>query len=178
VEEAKMGVDVRVSLPGNVQVRNVANVMGVLAGCPASKRYFANDPSGGWGTAVEGVEVKSTSSPEMAEIRLTGKLCDGEHRHFCFYHFEPDSGEGRLMMPRSTAFWIAVMTKVVDFFGGTIDYRDSDDSDCDYSVPAKSNQENSAGDGDAWYDLQNRILNIVPVTEEELLAAKEHASYK
>jgi hypothetical protein len=173
-----MGVDVRVKLPTNVKIDNVAKVMGAYAGCPTSKSFFDRDPKDGWSTKVSGVEVKTTSMPAMAEIRLTGTLFDGETEHFCFYHFEPSEGEGRLMMPRSTAFWIALMTKVVDFFGGAMEYNDCESDGDDYVVPAKTWQENSPEDGEEWYNLQNRILNIVPVTKEEWRAANEHAAYK
>lgn len=175
-----MGVDARVTLPANVRLSNVANVMGAVAGCPATKSFFDRDPKNGWSTRVEGVEVLTTSIPSMCEIRITppNGCVDGEKSHFTFYHFEPDNGVGRLMLPRSTAFWIAVMHRVVDFFGGEIDYNDCDDVSCDYSVPHKTWEENSPSDGEAWYTFQNRILEIKPITVEEWNSFNLEAAYK
>jgi hypothetical protein len=173
-----MGVDMRVRLPNNVRVRNVAEVMGAYAGCTPVKSFFRGDSKGGWHASVPGAKVTTTSLPEMAQITIDCPMVDGQTSHFCFYHFEPESGSGRLMLPRSTAFWIALMTKVVDFFGGELDYNDSDDSECDYSVPEKTVDENSPQDGEAWYNFQNRVLNIKPLTKEEWEAADKHAAYK
>ena len=82
------------------------------------------------------------------------------------------------MLPRSTAFWLAVMHRVVDFFGGTIDYQDCDDIEVDYTVPAKSLQENSPSDGEEWYVFQNRILEIKPITEKEWRSYDSRAAYR
>lgn len=173
-----MGVDMRVKLPGNVQVNKVAKVMGAYAGCTPVKRFFPNDSKGGWCAEVRDVKVTTTTVPEMAQITIDCPMIDGQVSHFCFYHFEPECGVGRLMLPRSTAFWIALMTKVVDFFGGELDYQDCDDVDVNYSVPAKTLEENSPSDGEAWYDFQNRILAIKPLTKDEWQAADQHAAYK
>lgn len=173
-----MGVDMRVYLPANVRVRNVAGVMGAYAGCPVSKDFFRCG-GGGWSAHADGVEVKSASLPEMVSIFIRTPMVDGETVHHCNYHFESEGGRiGRLMLPRSTAFWIALMTRVVDFFGGTIDYQDCDESECDYAVPEKTWQENSPSDGDEWYSFQNRVLAIVPITEDEWNAADKFAAYK
>lgn len=173
-----MGVDMRVKLPANVQVENVAKVMGAYAGCIKRKAFFINDPKNGWSTVVDGVEVTNTSVIGMVQINLSGDLFDGAKNHFCFYHFESSNDGSRLMLPRSTAFWIALMTKVVDFFGGSLDYNDCDNNEDDYVVPEKTHEENSPEDGEAWYNFQNRVLNIVPVTVEEWHAADKHAAYK
>lgn len=177
-----MGVDVRVHLPANVRLDTVARVMAAYAGGEVKKSFFENDSKSGWSTRVDGYKIKSCEAiPSMVEIIIEpGKpMVDGENLHHCFYHFEPSEREGgRLMMPRSTAFWIALMTKVVDFFGGTLDYQDCDSVDVDYTVPAKSWEENSAEDGAAWYALQNRILSIKPITKADWKAANKHAAYK
>jgi hypothetical protein len=85
---------------------------------------------------------------------------------------------GSVNVPVGEPDGVVLMTKVVDFFGGELDYNDSDDSECDYSVPEKTVDENSPQDGEAWYNFQNRVLNIKPLTKEEWEAADKHAAYK
>jgi uncharacterized glyoxalase superfamily protein PhnB len=177
-----MGVDCKVNLPANCSVSNVAKVIAAVCGGEKTKVMFG-DHSGthcdqGWFAQVTGYEVTPTSVPEMAQIILTMRTLDGERDHFVNYHFEASRGEGRVMMPRSTAFWLAVMHRVVDFFGGRIDYQDCDDKYNDYEVPAGTWEENSPEDGEAWYDLQNRILALEPITVEEWQQYDKDAAYK
>jgi hypothetical protein len=86
-----MGVDMRVRLPNNVRVRNVAEVMGAYAGCTPVKSFFRGDSKGGWHASVPGAKVTTTSLPEMAQITIDCPMVDGQTSHFCFYHFEPES---------------------------------------------------------------------------------------
>jgi hypothetical protein len=169
-----MGIDCKVHLPENVRVKDVANVIGALAGCPVKQKHY----SGAVFVEVENVKVESTSVPQMAQIMVEppGGCVDGEKCHFVYYFFEVEEGSGRLLNPRSTAWWIAIMRRVVDFFGGSIDYSDCDDVDVDYSVPAKPDSVNRPTNGAEWDDLQNRILAIKPITVEEWKAEAVHAS--
>jgi len=93
------------------------------------------------------------------------------------YHFEPDNGAGRLLLPRSTPFWIALGVRLVDFFGGTVDYSDCDSVDVDYQVAAKSALDNGPTDGEAWNVMQQRIIDLKPLSRQEIEAAAAFASY-
>lgn len=170
-----MGVDCGITLPDNVRVKNVAEVIGIAAGLKP-EWDGTSDGSAKW-IRVPGVEVKQTTSPEMVEIRLTGKLIDGEVSHFVYYDFESDYG-GRALNPRSTAFWIAVAHRLVTFFGGKIDYQDCDTVEVDYKRAAKSKQINSPSDGEPWDKFQKRLFEVKSITKEELEYYDKFAAYK
>lgn len=174
-----MGVDVKINLPDNVRVKDVAYIIGIAAGCPIQWEKTEHDPDHSW-LRVRGVEVKGTSSVEMAEIsiRSTGHLLvDGEDMHYLFYHFESSRG-GRSLGPRSTAFWLAVAHRLVDFFGGSIDYQDCDDVEVDYSRPKKPRRLNSPEDGDDYWNFYKRLSEVKPITEEEMQHFDKLAAYK
>lgn len=160
-----MGVDCRINLPDNVTVGNVAKVLGRLAGLPV-ERYQYNPRT--WWAKVDGVEVETTTVPEMVVIRWSG-------RHTTF-HFEYGRG-GRLLLPRSTAFWIAAGNRLVDFFGGRIDWNDCDTKDWNRRVRAKTREQNSPEDGEAWDDFQTRLLSLKPLHRDEIDAMRKHAAY-
>jgi hypothetical protein len=171
-----MGVDCKIVLPGNVRIKDVANVIGLAAGLKG-EMYSDKTHGASWAT-VEGVETKPLSSLEgMAEISLCGDLIDKWKHHFVIYHFEA-YGSGRLLSPRSTAFWIACGHRLVDFFGGKMDINDCDEIRVDYSVPKKPNNQNCPRSDRCWDDFQKRILSIKPITWEELEEFDLVAAYK
>src|SRR5581483_9606267 len=132
-----MSVDCHITLPDNVRVDNVADVIGIAAGLKPVWEYSDNGKHK-W-VKVRGVEARSSGVvPGMAliSIRSTGHLLvDGEDQHSGYYHFEA-CHDGRLLSVTSTAFWIAVGHRLVDFFGGSIDYQDCDDVEVNYCQPA------------------------------------------
>lgn len=163
-----MGVDCRVTLPPEVQLIWVVKVIGAAAGCPVREedRFLR----------VDGARAQVTSIPEMASIVIDRQTVDGEAGHYVNYHFEGDDGGGtHVMIPPSTAFWIAVMRKVVDFFGGTIDYNDCDETDVDYLIKG---QKNASKTDEEWNALQDRLHTVKPVTKREWRACDKYAAYK
>ncbi len=44
-------------------------------------------------------------------------------------------GPSIMLLPRSTSFWLSVGKGLIDFFGGKMDYNDSDDIEINYSKP-------------------------------------------
>jgi hypothetical protein len=84
---------------------------------------------------------------------------------------------GRLMMPPSTPFWIAVGKGLCKFFGGRIDYNDCDSTDWDrvYRRPRKNN---SPGDGEEWNDFQQAMFDLKPVSVKEMKEANAVAAYQ
>lgn len=174
-----MGVNCRIILPDNVQLGNVTNVIGVLCGLKPKKRYFS--PSEGWATCVPGATYKPCDSliAECAVIIIKAPLLPHiqEYRNapptpYVRYHFEPERG-GRLLMPPSTNFWVAIGKRLVQFFGGYIDYNDCDDVEMNFSRRKKPRYINSPVDGRAWYKFQNRLLKLKPLTRNELVTAFE-----
>lgn len=175
-----MGVDCKILLPGNVRLRDACKVIGVLVG---HKRVMTEEKF----LDVNGVTAKKYeiySLVECASINIAG--ISGEALKWRFdkaaeaevmYHFEPSQGNGRLLMPRSTAFWIAIGVGLVKFFGGSINYSDYK-SELDLVVEAKSNDENCPENGEPWHDLQKRIFELRALVRADFVKAEEHAAYK
>lgn len=185
-----MGVDTKILLPAAARIQDVADVMGALAGFPMEKRYFAHirengRDSAGWsaGHPYGSSYVRLTPIHNMVQCayihldssELGRVMVDGEREHQCMYHFEAGCNGERLLMPRSTDFWIAIGKGLVEFFGGTVDYNDCDDSDVDFARPAQ--KDIHAEDGAEWYSMQARKLVVKPLTQVDLDAARKVASY-
>jgi len=161
-----MGVDCVIQLPDNVQVKNVAKVVGRLAGLPVEKYNYDHKA---WWSRVRGVKIAATadSSPDMVMIRF------GD-RH-AMYFFESEYG-GRLLYPKSTAFWCALATRLVDIFGGSVIYADNSDA-VDYEVPAKPRDEVSPSDGEAWNAFHQKIIDLKPLHRDEIAQFVDVAGY-
>lgn len=171
-----MGIDIRITLPGDVRVDDVARVMGVLAGLPAEQYSLGSSPS--IFVRVKRATVENTTFPDMAQIVLSGQMVDGDIAHFVNWHFE-GNGFDRICFPPSTAFWIAVSRGLVDFFGGKVDYQDCDESEVDYQRDYHlSLVSNCPTDGPEWDAFETRILNLTPITAEGLEEARTFAAYK
>lgn len=165
-----MGVNCRITLPPAARVDDVANVIGRLSGAKAIWKEL--DGSGGWYCKVEQVTVKPSSVPECADIQWTG--ADGVFQ-YVMYHFEWDEKGNRGLLPTSTAFWVAAACRLVDFFGGQVDYNDSDGQMCDYS--RRQQPGIHANDGEEWDQLQEKIMAVKPLTGADLKAAAAVAAY-
>ena len=175
-----MGVNVSIALPSRTQIRDVTLVLAALDGIPTEKGYFnLHTPSFGWAAQLTGgthtrIRYDTIDSlPECARIHWTS--ANGTARHV-LYHFEFNSGAHRGMLPPSTAWWIAAAKRLVDVFGGIVDYNDCDDHDQDYMQPIAD--DISATQGDAWERWQERLLAVTPLTDEEIKQARIHAAYK
>lgn len=171
-----MGVDCRILLPPDARIRDVADVIGILAGL--NPEWDDSIPS----VSVPGATAKPSSLAECAEITIVSKngefLVDGETSHWLLFHWEPSEESGmHLLMPHSTAFWIALGKKLVSFFGGSIDYNDCDSKDVDYRAK-KPRRRNNPTVGKPWDDFQKAMFNIKPLTEKDLEKAEKYAAYK
>lgn len=151
-----MGVDTRIMLPEDVRVAEVAEAIGILAGLSAKKQSL------GWGDSfacqVAGASATPSSIPTCCYINIKGNIIDGQKAHQVLFHFEPDDNAhyGRLMLPRSTAFWICVGRGLVEFFGGAVDYCDCDSVNIDYHK-VKPRHKNNPSHGKAWSDFQMQL---------------------
>ena len=164
-----MGVDTRIQLKPQTQLRNVADVIGVLLGCIPRL-----EPLGGTNSKscrVAGVKVASSTVETCADILIVPE--HGETRNI-LYHFESEDGCRGLLL-RCYAENIALGVRLVEFFGGSIDYNDSDESDCDFT--AKGLPFASADAGQSWDQLQEAIHSLRPLTYSEVVGYKKHATY-
>jgi hypothetical protein len=168
-----MGVDTIIRLPENVEINHVADVIGILAGLKAEKKNFQR--SEGWYVEVDGVNILGRPSiPDGPEITFKSPL-DGEN-HSVSYWYE-DSEGGRMLSPHSTAFWIAIGRGLVKFFGGTLVYKDTGNMKPNFRGRPKSDALNRPQDGKPWQNLQQRLLDLKPLTQKDLKAESKHAAY-
>lgn len=173
-----MGVDCNIVLPHNVQVRYVAKVIAKLAGAPSRMVPLGGSHPGSKYVEVEGLKVEGVLEiPEMNRISVT--LPDGVVS--VQYHQEVGAKWAgcKLMMPRSTAFWLAMGRRLIEFFGGGLVYSDHDFDGKTFNetVPPKSNDENGPEDGVPWQSFQDRVHAIQPLTRAEVRAMRRHAAY-
>jgi hypothetical protein len=173
-----MGVDCLIRLNSRCRLRDVADVIGILSGLKPERRHFASGT--GWGVEVKGVSVKSTCVPEMAEIRIVAggedALVDGELAHFVMFHWEGDNG-GRVLSQPSTPFWCALAKRLVDVFGGSVDFNDCDGSEEDYRADPPTEYDPLASDDTPWYVWQERQMGLKPLTKKKLKAGRRVAAY-
>ncbi len=170
-----MGVDTVIRLPPNVTLHTVADVIGKLLGCEATKESLGGN--GSWHAEVHGVktaDAKGVVGCASIDIQPPGE--DAEARWF-LYHFEGPGGT-RLLMPRATAKNIAMCRALVNFIGGQVEYNDCDSHPYDYAVGWQSDEDNSPDDGEPWHRMQQRILDLPALTEAEIDACEEFAAYK
>lgn len=172
-ERTYMGVDTIITLPFRARVRDVADVIGILAGCQRERYAINGDNSF---LRVLGVTASPTTMPECAQIDIKGQvkpLVDGATHHYVLYHHE--DANGRVLMPPSTAFWVAVGLRLIEFFGGTIRYKDNEDG-INESRPEQPDIH--AEDNELWQQLLQRKLALKPLTKKDLKDAAKVAAYK
>lgn len=185
-----MSVDCKIELPALAGIDDVCTVMGILAGLPFVREELTTPQKTGtfagydtdpyWFVKVPGATINTKYSPNgTAQIHLEGPMVDGEEMHHVLYFYEHVSRERtsmRMIMPKSTAFWIAIGKGLVNFFGGVIDYNDCDESYVDYAVE----EQYIFCDGDPnekWQEWQERIASVTPLTMADLIETNKHASY-
>lgn len=164
-----MGVDCRINLPADVRLSDVAEAIGILLGCKPERHDFDR---GGWCCRVPGAETTPASVDTCAEIKI--KPPKGEPRWF-LYHFEVEY-DGRLIMPRATDVNIALGRRLVQFFGGRLDYNDCDSTDWNEAYD-RPRPRNNPSDGAEWDSFQAEMMELKPLTPTEIKKAKGVASY-
>lgn len=179
-----MGVDVRLWLPADCRVKDVAIVAAALVGIRLHRKAL---PGGGWyADAVndKAITAKACGSPLIPEMcsviikpekgqMLIGRLYDGPVSFN--YHFESTCGE-RYVSMRSYPEHIALMVGIAKFFGGRVDFNDCDDNDA--NVRFRKHGPNDPEDGDAWHRQQNRILAVKPIDDKEIGHYRRFANYQ
>lgn len=175
-----MSLDTNIFLPPNVRVGDVASVLGRIYGKPAFM-----DPlgaSGGRFVRVKDVDVREAPLPQCCKICILHlrppavfdvriPMNQTIDRHI-LYHFEGGAGGRRMIGIHSRPPHHAVGMRLVDFFGGEVDFNDCDLTPIDYAVPWKSDEENMPDDGEPWDDLQCRIFSAAPLSEADLKRAE------
>lgn len=185
-----MGVDAKIYLPSNTRLDTVVDVACRLLGAPVEKKDLGSrDHPGAWSAQPANgvVSYRSYESvPGMAGVtikKIDFRIYGQPAVSFC-YHFEfggprrgKNNGGSRGIMMRAYGVNIAMFKRLADFFGGTVDYCDCDDKENNYVVPHKDDNMNCPEDGKPWQTLQERIMDVQPLTESEIEAGEKVASY-
>jgi hypothetical protein len=169
-----MGVDCRLEMPGYVEVRDVAKAIGKLLGCKSIQEEL------GWGrpTRVDGVRVRNSSVVGLAEIDVVTPVL----RWLLLYHFQGNGGTRAILM-RSRAKHIALLKRLADVFGGTVDFDDCDETRADHVAPERPEKFCFGGDDPdassaAWTAWQDELHAMEPLTEDEIAAFEQYAAYQ
>ena len=163
-----MGCDCIITLPPRVRSYDVSKVVAIAGGAP--KKLEGKHDS-----IFLQVERKLEPSSVASCSEITFVNLFGEHSHV-LYHYEFGDGN-RGMMPRSTAFWIAIGRKVVKLFGGHLYYNDCAENEKPDEFYQSSYWINSK-DGEDWVKLQKAMFAIQPITKEEYEDAAKFAAYE
>jgi hypothetical protein len=164
-----MGCSCHIYLPTNVRIRDVADVVGILSGCEKTR---TKGTGGSEWVEVKSVKVKHADHDAVANIMVTldvaspaVKARNGDNQVMAFFSYECRGWF--LLSGGSNPYWKAIGLALVDFFGGTVDFNDCDETDVDYEMPSRTADENAPEDGDAWFDFQTRKFALSPLTAEE-----------
>ena len=152
--EAIMSVDSKLALPCNVRIEIVADVISRLYGNELVRTATF--------LRVCGKEIVATAVPHMATIIVSYKDNGVDEKIAYNYFFEYGIG-GRLLMGRYGSKTVEVFKGVADFFGGTLDIDDCDDTELNYSVDPKSDSMNYPITDVDYDNLAKRIMAVVPV---------------
>lgn len=162
-----MGVDIRLTLPANVRVRDAANVVSKLVGYESTVTGDSGDEAIRFSDGdvhVDGMLDNVT----MARLRWEGGTM--------YWFFEGEDGQRRVKA-ESTPLYCAIAKRLVDFFGGKVEYHDTDDRSY-YAAPANHRVMNSPDYGVAWSAFIRRIHDVRPLTVDEVMGFNNVAAYE
>jgi hypothetical protein len=179
-----MGVDARIYLPGNVRIGDVSKVIGKLLGLKAVRTHEKEHPPGF--VDVEGVKLRAYTDTLFGCVHIdiegvTGpalKYNFGSDKTSYLYQYESDHGSDHVMLARSRCLNLAVFRGLVDFFGGYVEYNDYDSQPPAYAVQPRCNALNQPNDGALFWNLQKRIFELQPLTEQGFINAEKYAAYQ
>lgn len=168
-----MGCDCNIYLPLNVRPKDIVNVIGILCGKEKKWEYSAFKTAK-W-IKVEGIKwVGNEAIPEMTSLIVASPLSEvvtPYRESINAYHFwmceEDRRGKFQQISVRSCNFWNVVGIKLVNFFGGEIDFNDCDEVEVNYSRRAKPNDVNGYESEEDFNKFQNRLFKLQPLTADD-----------
>lgn len=164
-----MGVDTKIAVPPQVALRDFVVVTNRLLGGDTEWWDLGN---GAHAAVSNGLKAEpSMSMPEC--VTISGPTAWGKVWYLWHWEFGNMGYHG--IMPRATPLSIALGRRLVDFFGGWVDYNDCDEHDRDYVRAARYTYTPS--DGEEWEQHQIAMRAVEPLTDEEVLASVADAVY-
>lgn len=173
-----MGVDCTANLLRPVNINDVAEIIAVLLG--NKHETYKISGSDGVFHRAEGFkfvvhENNSEHYSGSGSIIVEDQITDvGPFETF----FMLERKDGIHLRGRNNTRKIAIYRRLVDIFGGQVDYCDSDDIDVNYEMP-KPKYDTMPEDGAEWdfWFWQILMNNLPPLTKEEIYAWEDYSVY-
>lgn len=167
-----MSIDCKIILPHTTRGEEIGEVVWIAAGLPF--KWESHSHSGGTfhSVRIAAEPVTPSKLPGLSWLRFKGSSVDDDDHQAVIHH---DYWDGKLVSARGTPFWIAIGIKLVDFFGGWIDYRDDDDSFNDYQKEPVFVEEHD--DKELFQAFHDALRAIKPITKEEFALAVPLSAY-
>jgi hypothetical protein len=181
-----MGCNTHIFLPTDVGPHEVRTVIGILAGLKAERLKF--DRSNGTHVRVTGAEepggIYSGFETLLFKAPKGDTLVDGDETHFCNFH-RMSRRNGHLwncLTPTSTPFWCAIGRRLVEWFGGVVEFNDCGSAKApNVFRRARSCPVDRYGllpdDGKAWETYNDALMKLQPLSRIDLKRGWKVAAY-
>lgn len=167
-----MGVDTQIYLPAYAGVDEITRAIGILVGLPKEQKHLDNSKM--YYVNVPDIECQNNPSVVgLVDIKFKSPLF-GDHQVLLHLDLTGIHAGEKLLMPRATSFWIALGTRLIQFFGGSLDYNDCDVIETNLIIRKRAVDFDN---DNQWWKFQQALWNLNPMTMAEVDEMKKHASY-
>lgn len=180
-----MGVDAHCYIPLGTEPDDIFTALALIMGADARFETIHGGDDGSFEVVRSSWTYRLANMPgEMHgflrpdDEEAEPMVCDTIFFSTPSYHVD---GYYWYMSARSYAEPIAVFKKLVDFFGGHVDFNDCDDVGIDHAsdgVVKRRKTGETPNDGKAYERYQKQFGDLQPPTYRELAEADSQANYK
>lgn len=169
-----MGVNIRLYLYKSAAPEDFAKAISILAGNPANPQ-FIDSPEGGFTVARPEYTLTSAGfSFPLGTLNFPAPVDPYSPWHSCTIHLNDGPRDfAWALIPPSTPFWIAMATRLVDLFGGALDYQDCDESECDYFRFERAPDQSDRG----FIAFHKKLIELDALTGTEIENCRQFAAY-
>ena len=165
-----MSENCTIFFPCDARVGDIHTAMAILSGLPWAWKDLGGGRDPHQYVEAAGTKVNTFEhAPGMLELELRGPMVDGDEVHSATWHYQGDAGFHQLNCGNATPYWQALAMRLVDCFGGTVDFNDCDSSDIDYVAPHPGWDLLHRRNED-YVRMQRLLAELVPLTIEDLKA--------
>jgi hypothetical protein len=188
-----MGVDVNIFLEPHAKTEQIFKVIFKVLGGDFEQKYFQGYHIGEFHKPssinnkwyLEPI-MNSDTKIELKDptyFKLSFKSCSGQHLT-CLIHLDCEEGHipiCKALMPQSNAIWCAIGKRLVDFFGGKLQYCDdkNENNPMNYYLVTNPKFPSRKIDDDSnerFYQFINLLHQETVLNAQEINSMKEHCS--